>query len=153
MLRCVWPAFNSFSNCVTFIAIVPVAYPEEAKMCKNVLKWRTFELRPTGWITGKRLKMGTCGMRLTNIESSFHPYDIYRDLPRFSQGRNQGEVKMCLRFSWCSQMPLPAKRVKATSRHTGVTLLAKLWLRLVFMQLTRDMFAIAKFLYNSPEKI
>jgi len=29
---------------VTFIAIVPGTYPGKANMCKNVLKWRTFEL-------------------------------------------------------------------------------------------------------------
>jgi len=38
-------ASNPLSNCVTFIAIVPGAYPGEAKICKNVLKWRTFELK------------------------------------------------------------------------------------------------------------
>ena len=33
--------------------------PREAKMYKNLIKWRTFEL--TDWITGKRLKIdGTC---------------------------------------------------------------------------------------------
>ena len=45
---------SSFHPC-KFTAIVPGAYPGEAKMCKNVLKWRTFEL--TGWITGERLKI------------------------------------------------------------------------------------------------
>jgi len=49
MQQGVWPALNSLSIHVTFTAIVPGAYPREAKMCKNVLKWRTFEL--TGWIT------------------------------------------------------------------------------------------------------
>jgi len=44
MQRGVVQAFNPLSNRVTFIAIVPGAYPGEAKMCKNVLKWRTFEL-------------------------------------------------------------------------------------------------------------
>jgi len=40
MLRCVGPALNPLSILVTVTAIVP----GEAKMCKNVLKWRTFEL-------------------------------------------------------------------------------------------------------------
>ena len=45
-----------------------------------MLKWRTFEL--TGSITGKRLKMVHAAMRLTSIEFSFHPRDIYRNWPR-----------------------------------------------------------------------
>ena len=44
MLRGVSPALNSLSIHVTFTAIVPGAYPGEAKMWfKNVLKWRPFE--------------------------------------------------------------------------------------------------------------
>jgi len=43
-------------------------------------------------------------------------------------------------------MPPPAKRVKATTYRRDSPEVAKLWLRLVFMQLTRDLFAIAKFL-------
>ena len=54
-MLCVWLLLNPISIHVTFTAIVPGAYPGEAKMCKNVLKWRTFEL--TVWITGKRLKI------------------------------------------------------------------------------------------------
>ena len=56
MQQGVLQAMNPLSNRVTFTAIVPGAYPREAKMClKNVLKWRTFEL--TVRITGKRLKI------------------------------------------------------------------------------------------------
>ena len=44
MKRGVLQALNPLSNRVTFTAIVPGAYPGEAKMCKNVLKWRTFDL-------------------------------------------------------------------------------------------------------------
>jgi len=55
MQRGVLQALNPLSNFVTFTAIVPGAYPGKAKMCKKVLKWRTFEL--SGSITGKRLKI------------------------------------------------------------------------------------------------
>jgi len=110
------------------------------KCAKKVLKWRTFELM--GWITGKRLKTDGCCDAFDNhwilFPSMWH-------LPRFSQGRPRG-AKMCLRLSWRSQMPPPAKRVKATTYLRDSPVVAKLWLRLVFMQLTRDLFAIAKFL-------
>jgi len=55
---------------------------------------------------------------------------------------------MCLRLSLRSQMPSPAKRVKATTYRGDSPEVAKLWLQLVFMQLTRDLFAIAKFLLS-----
>jgi len=45
-------------------------------------------------------------------------------------------------------MPPPAKQVKATTYRRDSHEVAKLWLRLVFMQLTRDLFAIAKFLLS-----
>jgi len=44
MQRVVLQALNPLYNRVTFTAIVPGAYPGESKMCKNVIKWRTFEL-------------------------------------------------------------------------------------------------------------
>jgi len=44
MQRGVLQALNPLSNRVTFIAIVPGAYLGEAKMCKKVLKWRTYGL-------------------------------------------------------------------------------------------------------------
>jgi len=44
MQRGVLQALNLLSNRVTFIAFVPGVYPGEAKMCKKVQKWRTFEL-------------------------------------------------------------------------------------------------------------
>jgi len=55
MQRGILQALNPLSIRVTFIAIVPGAYPGKPKCAKNVLKWRTFEL--TGWISGKRLKI------------------------------------------------------------------------------------------------
>jgi len=53
MLRGVWQALNSFSNRVTFTAIVPGAYPGEAKMCLR-LSWRNQMLTPA-----KRVKATT----------------------------------------------------------------------------------------------
>ena len=37
MLRCVWPALNPLSIHVTLTAIVPGAYPGEAKMCRRLI--------------------------------------------------------------------------------------------------------------------
>jgi len=44
-------------------------------------------------------------------------------------------------------MPPPAKRLKATTYRCDSPEVTQLWLWLVFMQLTRDLFAIAKFLF------
>jgi len=45
MLRCFWQALNSLSIHVKFIAIVPGAYPGEAKMCLR-LSWRSQIIAP-----------------------------------------------------------------------------------------------------------
>jgi len=95
MQRGVWPALNPLSIHVTFTAIVPGAYPGEAKMCKNVLKWRTFEL--SGWITGKRLKID--GYMLQCVWQAFNPLSIDVTFTAIVLGAYPGEVKMCLRLS------------------------------------------------------
>ena len=43
------------------------------RLCKNVLKWRTFEL--TGWITGKRLKID--GYMLRCVWQALNPLFIH----------------------------------------------------------------------------
>ena len=48
MLQCVWQALNPLSIRVTFTAIVPGVYPEEAKMCLR-LSWRS-QIMCLGWL-------------------------------------------------------------------------------------------------------
>jgi len=93
MLRGLWPALNSLSIHVKFTAIVPGAYPGEAKMCKNVRKWRPLDL--TAWVTGEKTvddRWVHVQKRLTSIEFSFDPCNIYPIVP----GAYPGESKMWL---------------------------------------------------------
>ena len=105
-------------NRVTFTAIVPGAYPGEAKMCKNVLKWRTFEL--TGWITGKRLKID--GYMLRCVWQALNSLSIHVTFTAIVPGAYPGEAKMCLRLSWRSQNDSSRIYCGWRQRHTGVTL-------------------------------
>ena len=83
MLRGVWPALNSLSIYVTFTAIVPGAYPGEAKMCKKCAKMATFGFYGfIYWETVECRRWVHVERRLTNIEFSFDPGNIYRDCPR-----------------------------------------------------------------------
>jgi len=96
MLRCIWPALtlNPLSIHVTFTSIVPGAYPREAKMCKNVLKWRTFEL--TGWITGKQLKID--GYMLRCVWQALNPLFIHVTFTEIVPESYPWEAKMCIRL-------------------------------------------------------
>jgi len=91
---------------------------------KNVLKWRTFEL--TGWITGKRLK--TNGYMLRCVWQALNSLSIHVTFTAIVPGAYPGEAKMCLRLSRGSQIPPPAKRVKATTYRRDSPEAAKLCL-------------------------
>jgi len=102
---------NIYRNC-------PRGIPREAKMCKKVLKWRTFQL--TAWITGKRLKID--GYMLWGVWQALNHVSIHVAFTAIVPGAYSytGEAKMCLRLSWRSQMPYP--QIGCRQRHTGVTL-------------------------------
>ena len=93
MLLCVWPALNPLSIHVTFTAIVPGAYPVEAKMCKNVLKWRTFEL--TGWI---RETVEDSWVHAAMFWQALNPLFICVTFTAIIPGAYPTEAKMCIRL-------------------------------------------------------
>jgi len=105
------------------------------KCAKSVLKWRTFEL--TDWITGKQLKID--GYMLRCVWQALNPLFIHVTFTMIVPGAYPEEAKMCLRLSWGSQMPPPAKWMKATTyrrnNSTYYSASSISYVLLVFMQL------------------
>jgi len=91
--------------------------------------------------------LALCVYKIFAIWQALNPLSIHVTFTAIFPEAYPGEAKMCLRLSWRSQMPIPAK-CNTTYRRDSPEV-AKLWLRLVFMQLTCDPFAIAKFLFYS----
>ena len=78
MLRGVWQALNSLSIHVTLTEIVP----GEAKMCKKCAKMATFGFYGLNYWETVEDRWVHAAMRLTSIEFSFDPCNIYLDGPR-----------------------------------------------------------------------
>ena len=73
-----------YSN--TFTAIVRGTYTGEAKMCKNVLKWRIFKL--PAWITGKRLKIDRHIQDIYAFHSNYGSICTLQPFWRYSTSKN-----------------------------------------------------------------
>jgi len=126
-MRCVWPALNPLTIHVTFTAIVAGGYPWEAKVCKKCAKMANFWTY--GWISGKGLTIG--GYMLRCVWQALNPLSIHVTFTAIVPGAYPGEAKLRLRFSWGSQMPPPAKRVKATTYRCDSREVAKLCLMFI----------------------
>ena len=86
MLRCVWQALNPLSIHVTFIAIVPGAYPGKAKMCKKCVKMVYFwTYRLNYWETVKMM-----GTSCDAFNKHWIVFSFMWHLPRLSHGVPRG---------------------------------------------------------------
>jgi len=93
--RGILQALNPLSKYMAFIAIVPGAYPGEAKMCKKCAKMANFWTYGLNYWETVEDRGVHAAMRLISIEYSFHPCVMWY-LPRLSQGRTQGRPTCAL---------------------------------------------------------
>ena len=77
ILRCVLPALNPFSIHVKFTAIVPGAYPLEAKMCKKCAKMENFWTYGLNYCTGNGWRYMGNGYMLRWAWQALNPLFIH----------------------------------------------------------------------------
>jgi len=75
--------------------------------------WKSFTHHRYIAISQKWLKID--GYMFRCVWQALNPLFIHVKFTAIVPGAYPGEAKMCLRLSWGSQMPPPAKRVKATT--------------------------------------
>jgi len=108
-------------------------------MCKNVLKWRTFEL--TGWITGKRLKI--VGYMLRCVWQALNPLSTH--VTAIVPGTYPWRPK-CVLYSLDVAKCLHPQHGEGNDLTAWLSWGSEIVATVSVMQLTRDVFAIAKFL-------